>query len=102
MSHLLLIVLMSIITFATRISFLVRPIPSERIRENRFLEVFPVALFVAIAASGLLAPGGQLEISPAMAAGLGGIAGAALFRRSILGIVVAGLVGYWITRLAFA
>ena len=61
MSHLLMIILMAVITFATRISFLLRPLPSARIRESRFLHVFPVALFVALAADGLLAPDGLLE-----------------------------------------
>jgi branched-subunit amino acid transport protein len=99
MSHLLMIILMAVITFATRISFLLRPLPSARIRESRFLHVFPVALFVALAADGLLAPAGLLEVSPSLAAGVGGIIGAVLFKRSILGIIAMGLVGYWIARL---
>lgn len=99
MSHLVMIILMAVITFATRISFLLRPLPSARIRESRFLHVFPVALFVALAADGLLAPAGLLEVSPSLAAGVGGIIGAVLFKRSILGIIAMGLVGYWIARL---
>lgn len=99
MSHLLMIILMAVITFATRISFLLRPLPSARIRESRLLHVFPVALFVALAADGLLAPDGLLEVSPSLAAGVGGIIGAVLFKRSILGIIAMGLVGYWIARL---
>lgn len=100
MSHLVMIIVMALITFASRISFLWRPLPAERIRENKFLDVYPVALFVALAANGLLAPEGRLDITPAMAAGVGGIAGAILFKRSILGVVVCGLAGYWIARLA--
>lgn len=99
MSHLVMIILIALITFATRISFLLRPLPSERIRENKFLEVFPVALFVALAANGLLAPDGRLDFTPSLAAALGGIIGAAIFKRSILGVIAIGLVGYWIARL---
>lgn len=99
MSHLVMIILMAVITFATRISFLLRPLPSERIRASKFLYVFPVALFVALAADGLLAPEGLLEVSPSLAAGFGGIIGAAIFKRSILGVIAIGLVGYWIARL---
>lgn len=99
MSHLVMIILMAVITFATRISFLLRPLPSARIRESRFLHVFPVALFVALAADGLLAPAGLLEVSPSLAAGVGGNIGAVLLKRSILGIIAMGLVGYWIARL---
>lgn len=100
MSHLVMIILMAMITFATRISFLLRPVPAERLRESKFLEVFPGALFVALAANGLLAPDGRLSVTPALAAGVGGIIGAILLKRSILGIVVCGLAGYWIVRLA--
>ena len=41
-------------------------------KESRFLEVFPTALFVALAVNGFAAPDGSLELSPAMAAGIGG------------------------------
>lgn len=99
MSHLVMIILMAVITFATRISFLLRPLPSARIRESRFLHVFPVALRCAgsrrPACSGRSAGG----FTSSLAAGVGGIIGAVLFKRSILGIIATGLVGYWIARL---
>jgi len=98
-SHLMLIVLAAVITFASRLSFMVRPLPDARVKESRFLEVFPTALFVALAVNGFVAPEGTLDFGPALAAGLGGVAGAFLFKRSILGVVGVGLVGYWIARL---
>ena len=99
MSHFSLIILAALITFASRLSFMVRPMPGARVKESRFLQVFPTALFVALAVNGFVAPEGSLDFGPALAAGLGGVAGAFLFKRSILGVVGAGLVGYWIARL---
>ena len=102
MSHLVLIVLAAIITFASRLSFMLRPLADARVKESRFLEVFPTALFVALAVNGFVAPEGSLDLGPAMAAGIGGMAGAFLFKRSILGVVGVGLVGYWVARLIWA
>lgn len=101
MSHLLLIVVAAVITFASRLSFMIRPLPSDRVKESRFLQVFPTALFVALAVNGFVAPGGNIDLSPALAAGIGGVVGAILFKRSILAVVGFGLVGYWIARLAW-
>lgn len=99
MSHVLLIILAAVITFASRLSFMLRPLPDARIKESRFLEVFPTALFVALAVNGIVAPEGSLDLGPALAAGIGGVLGAFIFRRSILGVVGVGLVGYWVARL---
>ena len=99
MSHLVLIVLAAVITFASRLSFMIRPLDDARVRESRFLEVFPTALFVALAVNGFVAPGGSLDLSPALAAGMGGAAGGFLFKRSVLGVVGVGLLGYWLARL---
>ena len=101
MSHLLLILLVAAITFGSRLSFMIRPLPHSTVKENRFLELFPTALFVSLAVNGFVAPGGSLDLGPALAAGIGGIAGAVLFRRSILGVVGVGLVAYWIARLVW-
>jgi branched-subunit amino acid transport protein len=98
-SHFILIVLAAVITFASRLSFMLRPLPDSRVKESRFLEVFPTALFVALAVNGFVAPERTLDFGPALAAGFGGVAGAFLFKRSILGVVGVGLVGYWIARL---
>lgn len=97
MSHLTLIVLVAVITFGSRLSFMLRP--RSEVKESRFLEVFPTALFVALAVNGFVAPEGTLDLGPALAAGFGGVAGALLFKRSILGVVGAGLLGYWTARL---
>ena len=99
MSHFILIVLAAVITFASRLSFMLRPLPDAWVRESRFLEVFPTALFVALAVNGLVAPEGTLDFGPALAAGFGGVAGGFLFKRSILGVVGVGLLGYCIARL---
>jgi branched-subunit amino acid transport protein len=99
MSHFLLIVLAAAITAASRLSFMIRPLPNTRIKESRFLEVFPTALFVALAVNGFASPAGSLDLGPAIAGGLGGVAGAMIFKRSILGVVGVGLVGYWAARL---
>ena len=99
MSSVVLIVLAAVITFMSRLSFMLRPLPDARVKESRFLEVFPTALFVALAVNGFVAPEGTLDLGPAVAAGIGGMAGAFIFRRSILGVVVVGLAGYWFARL---
>ena len=78
---------------------MLRPLPDTRVKESRFLEVFPTALFVALAVNGFVAPEGTLDLGPAIAAGIGGAAGGFLFKRSILGVVGLGLVGYWVARL---
>ncbi len=99
MSTFALIVAMAAITFASRLSFMVKPVTSSRVKESSFLEVFPVALFVTLAVSGLAAPGGELEVTPALAAGVGGVAGALVFKRSLLATVLAGVAAYWLARL---
>jgi branched-subunit amino acid transport protein len=99
MSDLWTVLAVAAITFATRISFLARP--ASRTTENRFLEVFPVALFVSLAAREILAPEGNIEFSPFLAAGLGAVIGGIVFRRSMLGIVGTGFVLYWLARLLF-
>jgi branched-subunit amino acid transport protein len=97
-SHLLLIVLVAAVTLASRLSFMLRPLPDRRVKDNRFLEVFPAALFTALAVTGFAAPGGDLDLGPAVAGGIAGVAGAVVFKRSILGVVGAGLAGYWAAR----
>ena len=98
MSHLGLIVLAAIITFASRLSFMIGPLHDTRVKESRFLEVFPTALFVALAVTGLAAPEGSLDLSPAGAAGIGGVAGAIIFKRAVLGVAATGLLAYWVAR----
>ncbi|MBI5157623.1 MAG: AzlD domain-containing protein [Acidimicrobiia bacterium] len=98
MSDLMLVITVAAITFASRVAFLVRPRPAPAGLVGRFLDVFPLALFVAIATSELLAPTGSLEVTPAVAAAAGGIAGAALFRRALLGVLAVGAVAFYAVR----
>jgi branched-subunit amino acid transport protein len=101
MSTFALIVAMTVITFASRLSFMLRPVTSVKVKNSSFLDVFPVALFVVLAVVGLAAPDGELEVTPALMAGVGGVAGAFLFKRSLLAIVLAGAAAYWLARLLF-
>ena len=98
MSHLLLIGLVAAVTLASRLSFMLRRPPEGSVKDNRFLEVFPAALFTALAVHGFVAPAGDLDLGPAIAGGIAGVAGAAVFKRSILGVIGLGLIGYWAAR----
>ena len=98
MSDLALIGLVAAITYGSRVIFLARrrPVPAGLI--GRFLEVFPLALFVALATSGLAAPEGDLSVTPALAGAAGGLAGAKLTRRSLVGTILVGAAAYWLVR----
>ena len=98
MSDLALIALVAAITFASRVVFLARrrAVPAGLV--GRFLEVFPLALFVALATSGLAAPEGEVAISPALAGAAGGIVGARVTRRSLVGTILIGAAAYWLAR----
>lgn len=94
MRHLPLIVGVAAITFSSRYSFFT----SRSIRLGRFLDVFAVALFVAIGTQDLI--GTSREASPPnVAAFVGAAVGGLLFRRSMLGVVLTGLSFYWVVRL---
>ena len=98
MSDLLLVLIVAAITFISRVAFLVRPRRAPEGLVGRFLDVFPLALFVAIATDGLLAPSGSPEVTPALAAAIGGIAGAVVFRRALWGVLVVGAVAFYAVR----
>jgi len=97
-SDLALVVAVAVITYATRLSFMLRPRPAPEGRLGRFLEVFPLALFLAIAATGLAAPEGTPAVSPALAAALGGILGAIIFRRNLWGVLGVGAAFFYLAR----
>lgn len=101
MNTIALIVAMAVVTLSSRLSFMLRPVKSQKLKDNRFLEVFPVALFVTLAVVGFAPPGEVLAVTPSVIAGVGGIAGAALFKRSMLGVVAMGAVAYLLARLWF-
>ncbi len=98
MPDLALIVLVAAITYASRVAFLVRRRPVLGGLVGRFLEVFPLALFVALATSGLAAPDGEVAVTPALAGAAGGVVGAGLTRRSLVGTIVIGAAAYWLVR----
>ena len=98
MSDLALVLVVAVITFATRIAFLVRPRPVPGGPLGRFLEVFPLALFMVIAVTGLAAPEGSLAVTPALAGAVGGVVGGILFRRNLWGVMLLGAVAFYATR----
>jgi branched-subunit amino acid transport protein len=97
-SDLTLVVLVAAITYATRLSFMLRPRPAPEGALGRFLDVFPLALFVSLAAVGMVAPDGALDLTPALAAAAGGVLGAVLFRRNLWGVLGVGAALFYLTR----
>jgi branched-subunit amino acid transport protein len=95
---LVLVVAVAAITFGSRLAFLIRPRPVPQGALGRFLDVFPLALFVAIAATGMVAPDGEPAVTPALAAALGGVIGAVVFRRNLWGVLAVGMVFFYVTR----
>ena len=98
MSDLWLIVAVASITYASRVAFLLRPRPVPGGLVGRFLDVFPLALFMAIATAGLAAPSGVVEATPGLAAAAGGALGAVVFRRSLWGVLAVGSVVFYAAR----
>ena len=93
-----LVVAVAAITYGTRLAFLIRPRPVPQGALGRFLDAFPLALFVAIAMTGLVAPEGQPAVTPALSAALGGVIGAVVFRRNLWGVLAVGMVFFYVTR----
>lgn len=86
------ILVAGLITFSSRAMFLLRDAPSFSGWIGRFLDAFPVALFVSLAVVQGVAPGGEIEVGPSLAALLAG-AITAVFTRRVPVIMVAG----WLT-----
>lgn len=99
MTTLALVLLAAVITYASRVVFLALPARAIEGRWARLLEIFPLALFVAVATAALAAPEGRVEVSPALAAAAGGAFGAVLNRRSLFVVIGCGLTVYWAVRL---
>ena len=99
MTDLSLILVVAVITFGSRVVFLARRREVPEGPVGRFLEVFPLALFIALATSGLAAPEGSLAITPALGGAVGGVVGAAATRRSLVGTILIGAAAYWLVRL---
>ena len=98
MSDLFVVVGVAVITFATRVSFLISPRQAPGGRLGRFLDVFPVALFVAIAVNGLVAPVGSPELTANLFGALGGVIGGIVFRRSVWGVFALGAAFFYVAR----
>lgn len=98
MTDLTLILVVAAITFGSRVGFLARRREVPEGAVGRFLEVFPLALFIALATSGLAAPEGSLAVTPALGGAVGGIVGAAVTRRSLVGTILIGAAVYWVVR----
>ena len=99
MSDAALIVAMAAITYASRAVFLLWLRPAPGGFGGRFLEVFPLALFVSLATLGLVAPGGQPDVTIALWAALGGVAGAIIAKRSLVAVLVLGGAAWWAAKL---
>jgi branched-subunit amino acid transport protein len=98
MSDVLLVLGVAAITFASRASFMIRPRQAPGGQVGRFLDVFPVALFVAIAVNALVAPIGSPELAANLIAAAGGIVGGFFFRRSVWGVFALGAAFYYLAR----
>lgn len=98
MSDLALIVGVAVITFGTRVAFLVKPRSAPGRRVGRFLKIFPLALFIAIATSELIAPLGSTELTANLAGAVGGVVGGVVFRRSLWGVLGVGAACFYLAR----
>ncbi len=104
MRELLLILGMTVVTFATRYPplALIGRMPLPR-RVFRALQFVPVAVLTAIIAPGLLMPQGSIQIDPDntyLIAGLVAIAIAA-WTRSLLPTIIGGMAAFMIWRTIF-
>ena len=98
MSDLALVLVVGVITFGSRLAFLISPRPVPEGLIGRFLDVFPLALFMAIATSGLVAPEGTPAVTPGLAAAAGGVVGGIVFKRSLLGVLAVGAAAFYMVR----
>ncbi|HUU61062.1 MAG TPA: AzlD domain-containing protein [Acidimicrobiia bacterium] len=98
MSDLLVVLAMAAVTYGSRVVFLARPGRAPAGRQAVFLERFPLALFVSLAATTLLVPGGLSDPVPGYSALGGAVGGALLSRRSLPGTLVGGAAAYWLSR----
>ncbi len=98
MSDLLLVVGVAAVTYGSRVVLMASPFEVPGGLVGRFLDVFPLALFIAIATSGLVAPDGTPEVTPGLAAAAGGVVGAVLFKRSLLGVLAVGAALFYLVR----
>lgn len=99
MSDMLLVVAIAVVTFSSRVVFLARHGSPPGGLAARFLDRFPLALFVALAASILVVPDPEFDARLGWAAIAGAVAGGVLGKRSLYAVVGGGFAAYWIARL---
>jgi len=98
MTDFFVVLAMAAVTYGCRVVFLARPGRAPSGRLALFLERFPLALFVALAATTLLVPGELADAGPGYAALGGAVAGAVVTRRSLAGVLAGGVAAYWLAR----
>ena len=98
MSDFVIVLGVAAITFASRMAFLLKPRAAPGGRLGRFLELFPLALFIAIATNGLAAPAAATELTANLAAAVGGVIGGVVFRRSLWGVLGVGAACFYLAR----
>jgi branched-subunit amino acid transport protein len=100
MSDLLIVLGMAAITYTSRALFLARPGREPSGRAAAFLDRFPLALFVSLAAAGLLVPDAEVDPALGYIAFGGAVLGGILTRRSLVGVLLIGGGIYWTARLS--
>jgi branched-subunit amino acid transport protein len=98
MSDLAVIAAMGAITYGSRVVFLANPGAPPAGSVRRFLHRFPLALFVALAASILVVPDGDVDPRLGWAAAAGALLGGRATGRALYGVVGVGFAGYWVAR----
>jgi len=98
MTDFLVVLGMAAVTYGCRVLFLARPGREPSGRLALFLERFPLALFVALAASTLLVPGELSDPGPGYAALGGAVVGAVAGRRALVAVLAGGVAAYWVAR----
>lgn len=98
MSDLAVVVAMGLITYGSRAIFLASPGSPPSGIGRRFLDRFPLALFVALAASILVLPSSDVDAVDGWVAVVGAVVGGWMTRRSLYGVVGVGFAAYWTAR----
>lgn len=96
--ELLLVLLAGAVTFASRATFMVRPPATLAAPARRFLDVFPLALFMALGIQGLARPtivDGASPL-PALLAAAGALLAGRFTDNALLWMLAGGALGYWL------
>jgi branched-subunit amino acid transport protein len=96
--ELVLVLLAGAVTFSSRATFMVRPPRQLPDPARRFLDIFPLALFMALAVRGLARPtivDGASPVPALLAAG-GALLAGRFTDHALLWMLAGGAAGYWI------